>query len=392
MALPFSYSWKNVLARPQNTLLTAFAIALWAFLFLFFNGFIAGLNGAFTNSGSPANMFVLRANSTSEINSSVTREQASILAALPEVARAQDGSPLLVGECNVVVNLPRVGSDKGANVTIRGASERSFDAALGRSVRIVQGRKFNPASSELVVSRNISTRYQNASVGSTLHFQGNDWKVVGVFDGGGTAFDSEMWGDRDDVMALFKRSVFSSVTFKMADPAGSAALTRKIAADQRLQLQATTERAYYDSQQQGSDWMKYIFYFLTFVFSFSMFFASANAIFAAVQARTREIGTLRAIGFSGGSVLLVFVFEAIVLGLFGGLLGTIPAALLIPRLSTGTTSFTNGGFSDLTFNFKVTPELIALSLALCCLISLIGGLIPSMRAARMAITTALREA
>jgi putative ABC transport system permease protein len=201
-----------------------------------------------------------------------------------------------------------------------------------------------------------------------------------------------MWGDRDDVMAQFKRGAYSSVTFRMANPADSKALIKKIAVDQRLQLEAKTERGYYDSQQQGADWMKGIFYFLTFVFSFSMFFASANAIFAAVQARTREIGTLRAIGFSGGDVLLVFVVEAIVLGLFGGLLGTIPAALLIPRLTSGTTTFTNGSFSDFTFHFQVTPELIGISLALCCLIALIGGLLPSVRASRLTITTALREA
>jgi putative ABC transport system permease protein len=392
VAIPLRYSWKNVLARPLNTALTALAVALWAFLFIFFSGFLDGLRFALTATGSPSNAIVIRPQSTSETNSSVTRDQASVLATLPQVARDASGQPALAGEAIVLINLPRLGSSTGANVTIRGVTARSLDPGLGRRIRLLPGgRMFRSGAGELLVSRNISRRYQNCEVGSTLHFEHRDWHVVGVFDAGGTAFDSEIWGDRDEVLAQFKREAFSSVTFRMADPAGFPALRKAIADDQRLQLEAHTERQYYDDQRRGADWMKYIFYALTLIFSVSMFFAAANAIYAAVQARTREIGTLRAIGFSGADVLRAFLAESMALGLIGGLVGAVPASLLVSRLYSGTTNFSGGGFSDLTFQFRVTPQLFGVTLLLCCLICVVGGLVPSARASRIGITTALRE-
>jgi putative ABC transport system permease protein len=392
VAIPLRYSWKNVLARPLNTFLTALAVALWAFLFIFFSGFLDGLRHALQSTGSPSNVVVIRPQSTSETNSAVTRDQAAVLATLPQVARNAAGEPLLAGESIVLINLPRIGAATGANVTIRGVTARSADPGLGRNIRILPGgRMFLPGAGELLVSRNISKRYQDCTLGSRLHFEHRDWRVVGLFEAGGTAFDSEIWGDRDELLAQFKREAFSSVTFRMADPAGFPALKKLLADDQRLQLEAHVERRYYDDQRRGADWMKYIFYSLTLIFSVSMFFAAANAIYAAVQARTREIGTLRAIGFSGADVLRAFLVESMVLGLIGGLLGAVPASLLVSRLYSGTTNFSGGGFSDLTFQFRVTPQLFGMTLVLCCAICLVGGIVPSARAARLRITTALRE-
>ncbi len=391
MGLPLKYSVRNVFARPASTLLTALAIALWAFLFIFLSGFVEGIREALVSTGSADNVLVLRQGASSETNSGVTREQAQVLSTLTQVARGKADTPLLVSEAMVLINLPKVGSQYGANVGIRGVEPLSFDPQMGRHVKIMQGRMFQPMSGELVVSRNVSGRYQNCTLGSTLHFEHRDWKVVGVFDAGGTAFDSEIWGDREDVLQQFKRNAFSSVTFRLASPGGLKEVVALIAGDQRLQLEARTERSYYEAQQRGMEWIKFIFYALAVVFSVSMFFAASNAIYSAVQGRTREIGTLRAIGFSGGAVMQVFLLEALVLGILGGLLGSIPASLLVPRMSTGITNFGSSTFSDTSFHFHVSPQLFGTSLLLCCLISVVGGFLPSLRASSMQITRVLRE-
>ena len=386
MPVPIAYSFRNLWTRRLTTALTATGMALVVFVFAATLMLAEGLQKTLVETGSPDNVVVIRSGSQSEVQSGVERLQASIVESRPEVALGADGRPLLAKELVVLINLNKRGSNKPANVVIRGIGDSSL--AIRPQVRLSTGRMPRPGSSEILAGQSIARRFEGAGIGEHLRFAMRDWTVVGIFDAGTTGFSSEIWADADQLMQSFRRPVYSSVTFKMRDPAAFAPLKALLESDPRLTVEAKQETRYYlDQSEAMARFLRILGLTLTIIFSLGAIIGAMITMYAAVANRITEIGTLRALGFQRGSILLAFVLESLFLGMFGGILGVI-AASFMQLITISTMNWQS--FAELAFSFSLTPGIIIKSLLFALVMGLSGGILPAFRAARMNIVDALR--
>jgi ABC-type antimicrobial peptide transport system permease subunit len=386
--LPLAYIARNLWVRRVTTLLTAGGMALVVYVFATVLMMSEGIRQTLVATGQPDNVMALRKGAGAEINSAVDRQQAAILESLPGIATGSQGQVLLSKEPVVLNNLPKRGSGKPSNVTVRGTSATGLE--LRPQVQLVQGRMFRPGSSEIVTGRAVAEGFQGAALGETLRFAGRDWTVVGVFDSGRTGFDSEIWGDAEQMLQAFRRNAFSSIVFRLADATQFEAVKKAIEADPRLTVEAKPEIQFYAEQSEAlATFISILGTSLSIIFSIGAIVGAMITMFAAVAQRTGEIGTLRALGFRRGAVLLAFLCEALLLALVGGLLGLL-AATSMQAVNISTTNFQS--FAELAFQFKLTGRIVWQTLAFALFMGLLGGFVPAWRAARMKIVDCLRAA
>lgn len=385
MALPIKYNLRNLVVRKGSTLATAFTIGLTVAVFLMVMALARGIDLTLSSSGEPLNVIVVREGSTAELNSSVSREQFNDLRYLDGVVKEGD-QPLATAEIITLIYKPRKGMSQGSNVMVRGVGPMSFKLHSG--FQIVQGRTFQAGLTEAVVSKRISERFQGLDVGDKFRIQTTDYTVVGLFETGGKAFESEIWVDVNSLASTTNRETFSSVLLRVNDANALAALSKRITDDPKLHLKAVSERTFYEDQQGvASGALKVLAGFITFIMAVGAGFAGMNTMYAAVARRTKEIGTLRVLGFGRMSILIAFLLESMVVALLGVVIGVL-LAMPLNFVSTGTSNWTN--FSEIAFNFKVTFDLILIAFIFGAIIGFVGSLLPSIRAARLKIVEALR--
>ena len=388
MAIPVNYIARNLVARRLTTALTAGGMALVVYVFATVLMLSAGLEQTLVATGQDDNVVVIRRGSQTEVQSGIARMQAAVVESLPEIALAADGRPLISKEPVVLINLPKRSSGKPANVVIRGVTQAGL--ALRPQVKLVEGRMFRPGTAEVVAGRSIADGFQGAGLGETLRFASRDWTIVGVFDAGHTAFDSEIWGDAEQMLQAFRRTGYSSLLFRLNDPAQFDAVKLFIESDPRLTLEAKREKRFYAEQSEAlSKFISYLGTSISIIFSIGAVIGAAITMYASVASRTGEIGTLRALGFSRAAILVAFLGEALLLGLIGGIVG-LAAASVMQALSISTTNFQT--FAEIAFSFTLTPGIVIASLIFALAMGFVGGFLPAARAARMKIVDALRAA
>jgi putative ABC transport system permease protein len=385
--IPLVYNLRNLAARRVSTALTALGIGIVAWVFIFTLALAGGFQAALTTTGSPNNAIVIRKGSTAELMSILDREVAAAVSSQPEIARATDNTPLAASELMVVWNLRRK-SGTTTNVVVRGVGPKSL--ALRPKVRLREGRMFQPGLDELVVGKMVAERFQNSSIGSRLKLAGREWTVVGILDAQGSTYDSEIWGDVELFMPVFDRPVYQSLTLRLADASYLTPLKRRLESDPRMNVEVEREDRFYAAQSGTlADMLRMLGLFVTSIMSLGAIFGALNTMYAAVGARTKEVGTLLAIGFSRGAILTSFLIESVLLALLGGVIGCL-LALPVRGFTTGTMSFAT--FSELAFRFQVTPAMLLAGLGFAALMGLVGGFFPARKAATMPIVDSLREA
>lgn len=388
MNLPYSYIFRNLWTRKLTTLLTATGMALVVFVFATVLMLSEGLEKTLVATGSPDNVMVIRRSAETEIQSVIDRQQAAIIANLPQPAYDAAGKPLVSKELMVLMVLPKKGSGKPANVTVRGISETGL--ALRPQVRLAQGRMFRPGAREIIVGSKIAQSFSGIDIGEKLRLGLGEWTVSGVFDAGKTGFGSEIWGDVDQLMQAFRRNAYSSVIFKLADPAAFEEIQSRIENDPRLTVEAKRESRFYAEQSEMmSRFLEVLGLSLSAIFSAGAVIGAMITMYASVANRTAEIGTLRAIGFPQRSILQVFLLEALALSLMGGGAGLAMASFM-QLLTISTMNWQT--FSELAFTFTLTKTIAWQAVLFSLLMGLIGGFLPAVRAARMNIVDALRTA
>ena len=344
-----------------------------------------GFKATLDRTGDDTTAILLRAGSQAETNSVITREQVPLLAALPGIARGEDGRPLASPELSQVVNLPTLADGTDANVQFRGVGPAAW--AIRPGIRIVQGRKFTPGLREVVVGSGALTQFRGLAVGKQLKLANPQWSVVGVFESG-DSHDSELWADADVLAPAYQRPAFQSMTVKLAGADGFRQLKAALAADPRLKLDIQTTRDYYGKQSESlAKLVRILGTVIGTIMAIGAVFGALNTMYAAVAGRAREIATLRALGFRGLPVVTAVMLETMLLALLGGLLGAGIAWLVF---NGHTVSTLGQNFSQVVFQFKVTPELLWTGLKWALGIGLVGGLFPALRAARLPVTEALR--
>ena len=378
---------RNLLTRRMTTVLTASGMALVVMVFAATLMLTDGLQKTLVATGSPDNAIVIRKGAQTEVQSGVERQQANLVESLPGIAIGSDGSRLLAKELVVLINLPKRGSNKPSNVVIRGTSPASL--ALRPQVRLIEGRMPRPGSSEIMTGSGIARRFQGTGIGEHLRFGMRDWTVVGIFDGGTTGFNSEVWGDVDQLMQAFRRPVYSSMLFRLVDSTTFETLKDQIESDPRLTLEAKREPRYYlDQSEAMAKFLNILGMTLTMIFSLGAIIGAMITMYASVANRVGEIGTLRALGFRRSSILAAFLAEALILGLIGGLAGVFCASFL-QLITISTMNWQT--FSELSFSFHLTLTTALESIGFSMFMGLAGGLIPALRAGRISIVDALRE-
>ncbi len=387
MAIPIAYNLRNLIVRKTTTIMTALGIALTVAVLLSILALVSGLRTALQSSGNPLNVLVLRKGSTAELTSNLNRQAFQDIKFKPGIARGKTGEPLASLEMVTVINLASVDAPDGNNVNLRGVSPAGIE--LRDDLKIDSGRWFEAGKREVVAGKSIARRFPAARLGQKLHFGRGDWEVVGVMSAGQSATNSEIFADLNQVSSDFQRSeVLSSALLRATDPIAADALVKNIGGDQRLNVTAEPEEAYYASQTKSGAPIQFIGIFVSVIMAVGSSFAAMNTMYAAVARRAREIGTLRVLGFSRGSILLSFFAESILLSALGGLLG----CLLVLPLNGVTTGIGNSvTFSEIGFNFRVTPAIMAIGVAFAMLLGAFGGLFPARSAANKEILTALRE-
>jgi len=388
MPVPLRYSARNLWARKLTTALTAGGMALVVFVFAAVMMLDAGLKQTLVATGQPDNILVTRRSSGTEIQSGVDRTQAAIVESQPEIAIGPGGVSMASKEVVVLIAQPKRDTGVPTNVTVRGVGAQGL--ALRPQVRVISGRMFRPGSAEIVVGRSIGERFDGTGIGESLRFGGRDWTVVGVFDGGGSAFDSEIWGDGEQMIQAFRRQAFSSVAARLADPARFDELKRRLESDPRLTLDVKRERTFYEEQSEVmSNFISYLGLTLSVIFSVGAMIGAMITMYSAVANRTAEIGALRALGFRRGSILLAFLAEALFLALIGWIVGlALASGMQLVQISTMNWQ----SFSELAFRFTLTPVIVLKSLVFALAMGLAGGFLPAVRAARLKIVDALRAA
>jgi putative ABC transport system permease protein len=388
MAIPIIYNLRSLRARWVSAIVAVLGIAGTVGVFLAMLGLARGFHATLVSSGSPDNVLIRRSGSSSELDGAVPLEQVRVLEDKPAIAR-EGGQPLVSPEAVVIAPFPLMTTGTDANVQVRGVTPEALK--VRKNVRIVQGRFFQPGLAELVIGRNVASTYQGLNLGKTVKFGGGTWTVVGIFDAGGSAFDSEIWSDVRVLNQTYKRpdDLYQSVTVSLTSPAAFDQLKDSITADPTLTVQVDREIDYYARQSEVlTTLITVLGTLVAIIMGFGAVFGALNTMYSAVSERSREIATMRAIGFGAFSIVVSFLFEALLIAFIGGLLGSI-AVLKLNGLTTSTLNMQT--FSSVAFAFRITPALLLIGIAFALLMGLIGGVPPAIRAARRPVALALRE-
>ena len=391
MKIPVNYSFRNLWTRKLTTSMTIAGLALVVFVFTAILMLAHGLEQTMVATGSDENAMVLRESAESETLSSVGLDAADIISTMPEIATGSDGKPMITKEIVTMINLSKRGADPSdlSNVIVRGVSPTGLQ--LRPQIKMVEGRMFTFGASEIIVAKGIQQAYANVEVGNSIKFGGRSWKIVGLFDAGKTAFASEMWGDNDQIRQAFNRQGFNILLFRLRNHDALSTFKTKLAADPRLNdLKVLPEKEFYAGESETlATFIRVLGLIVTIIFSFGAMIGAMITMYAAVANRTVEIGTLRALGFKRGNVLVAFLIESLLLSLIGGGLGLLLASLMT-FVSVSTTNFTS--FSEIAFSFSLSGPIIITSLIFATVMGIVGGFLPSVRASRLDIINALRSA
>jgi putative ABC transport system permease protein len=387
MAVPISYNIRNLRQRKAATVMTALGIALTVTTALFIMALLDGLKHAFVSTGQPLNVLVVRKGSQAEMQSFMTVEATRVIRYLPGVAMSSNGEPLASGEHVVVINLPRKDGSGEVNVTVRGMGP--IGITLRPNVKLTEGRWFVPGQREVVVSQAIHKRFAHADVGDEIQFGQGTWKVVGIFDASGTAHESEIWGDVNQMGADFDRKDgFSSVLMQAVDAIAADALSRRVSDDQRLKLEGMRETEYYAAQTSSGAPIKLVGTLVAIIMAVGSCFAAMNTMYAAVAYRAREVAILRVLGFSRPNILASFLFESLLLALLGGLIGIV---LLLPFNGMSAGSYNLVTFSEVIYSVHLSLRVVTVAIGLAVLMGLLGGLVPAWHASCENIVVTLRD-
>jgi putative ABC transport system permease protein len=384
--LPFSYSLRNLWTRKVTTLLTVSGMALVVYVFAAVLMLSEGLKKTLQDTGSFENAIVVRRSADAEVVSIIQRREAAIVETQPEIAPGPGGEPLVSREVTVLVSLPKAGTGQAGLVTIRGVSPNSL--TLRPQIALKSGRLFRPGTAEIIIGSSIAKRFKGTGLGQMIRFGLKDWLVVGIFDARQTGFDSEIWGDADQIMATFRRSVYSSLVLKLRPEASFQTLKKRLEGDPRLTVTVKQEAQFYaDQSEMMARFIRILGLSMTFIFSFGAMIGAMVTMYAAVANRTMEIGTLRALGFVRRSILGAFLIESLLLGALGGIVG-VAAASLMQWVTISTINWQT--LSELAFSFVLTFTIAYRALVFALVMGLLGGFLPALRAARMNIVEALR--
>lgn len=390
--IPILYNFKSVIVRWRSTWATILGVALVVTVYILMQAMAAGLEKSSQNTGDPRNVMIVRKGSTAESSSQVSRAQLKVIQYFPQIERDPLGKPIISADLVVIINLPRRDNGGEANVTMRGVTP--MGRQLRPQVKLVNGRWFTPGKREAVVSMKMAKRFASCDPGQKFKTGGNELTVVGWFDGSESAFDSEMWMDADEARSIFDRENYSSVLARVANTNDAAALMQRIESDKRMPLRADFETKYYAEQTSTAGPIKFLGSFLATAMSIGAIFAAMNTMYASVGARTREIGTLRVLGFRRRTILASFNLEGAILAGIGGLLGC-SLALLAQYLCVafgvrfGTLSFNT--FSEVIFQFRVTPMLVVQGMIFAVIVGIIGSFFPAIRASRLPVIASLKS-
>jgi putative ABC transport system permease protein len=386
MKIPFVYNLRSALRRPVSSAMTALGVAFVVGVFIAMLALANGFRTALIRTGSPDNVLVLRKGADSELASGISRDAANVIAALPEIAAGPDGRPLVSPEVFVPVNLASASGGEDQLVVARGVTMQAFD--VRRNVKIVAGRRFAPGRDEVIIGTTIASRLAHSAVGDSVAFGGRTWLVAGHFSAGGSAFESEIWGENDQLMPVLRGQVFQVVAFRLRSPALYAQAKAALENDPRLQVDARRESEFYASQSLAlRTILGFLAVFITAIMAVGAIFGAVNTMYAAVASRTGEIGVLLTLGFKPRSVLASFLAEAVGLALVGGLLGCL-VAIPINGVVTSTTNWSS--FSMIAFHFLVTPRILVEGVLFSLVMGALGGYFPARRASRLPVVQAIR--
>jgi putative ABC transport system permease protein len=388
MAIPIVYNIRSVRARWTSAIVAVAGIAGTVGVFVAMLSLANGFRATLVSSGSPDNALIVRGGATSEMTSGVGLDSVKIIQDAPGIARGPNG-PLVTAEAVLMAPIPLRSTGTDANVEVRGVSPNVLE--IRKQVKIVEGRMFSPGLAEVIVGKNANTTYSGLTLGNTINLGTMQWKVVGIFDAGGSSFDSEVWGDPHLLTAAYNRpdTFFQSVTVHLTSPDSLKTLQDSLTADPRLNVDVTREIDYYAKQStRMTALIKTLGGFVAFVMAIGAVFGALNTMYSAVADRGREIATMRALGFGGPSVVFSFLLEALLISFVGGLLGCV-AVLRLNGMTTSTINFQT--FSNLAFAFKITPGLLAEGIIFALVMGVLGGFFPAVRAAGLPVATALRE-
>ena len=386
MAIPLKYNIGNLMSRKVSALMTLLGIGVVIAVMVAMLALYNGVQQALVSSGSKDNLMVLREGAQAESTSWVTRDKYRIISALPGIEKSRNGEPLVSPELVIIFKLPRRDNPTGSNVNVRGVTPKALE--IRPYIQLVEGRMFQSGVSEVIVSRRMQKRFLNTDIGNTFTFGPRTWTVVGVFDAKGTSFDSEIWADLDYLGLAQKRPEYSSVLIKPESAAAHQPIIDAIRTDARLKLLVKTEHKYYEDQTSGLLGIRILVTIVTFFMILGATLGAMNTMFSSVASRKRELATMRALGFKRRDVLLSVVVEAVVVAGLAGIAGVL-LALPVNGIATGTANFVT--FSEVAFNFTISPQVALFAIALAIVAGVIGGLLPAITAARLPITQALRE-
>lgn len=386
MRIPLVYNVRSLLRRPVSSAMTALGVALVVAVFIAMLALANGFRMALVRTGSPDNVLVLRKGADSELSSGISRANAAIIAALPQVAAGTDGRPLASAEVFVPMSLDAATGGGDRLVVTRGVSAQAFE--VRQNVRIVAGRRFAQGRDEVIIGSAIAPRLAHSAVGDTIHFAGRGWLVAGHFGSGGSAFESEIWGENEQLMPVLRGEFFQVIALRLRDPAVFDEVKRTLEDDRRLQVDARRESEFYAAQSTILRViLDFLAVFITGIMAIGAVFGAVNTMYAAVASRTGEIAVLLTLGFKPRSVLASFLTEATFLALVGGLLGCL-VALPINGIVTSTTNWSS--FSMIAFSFLVTPRILLEGVIFSVVMGVLGGYFPARRAARMPVVQAIR--
>ena len=386
MKIPLIYNVRSLLRRPVSSAMTAVGIALVVAVFIAMLALANGFKMALVRTGSPDNVLVLRKGADSELSSGIGRANAAIIAALPQIATGSDGRPLASPEIFVPMSLDIASGHGDVLVVARGVSAQAFE--VRQNVRIIAGRRFAQGRDEVIIGTAIASRLAHSAVGDTIHFGGRGWLVAGHFSSGGSSFESEIWGENEQLMPVLRGEFFQVIALRLKSAALYEDVKRVLEADPRLQVDAHRESEFYASQSAVLRViLNFLAVFITGIMAIGAVFGAVNTMYAAVASRTGEIAVLLTLGFKPRSVLASFLTEATFLALVGGLLGCL-VALPINGIVTSTTNWSS--FSMIAFSFLVTPRILLEGVIFSLVMGVLGGFFPARRAARMPVVQAIR--
>ncbi len=386
--IPANYTIRNIVKHKITSALTVLGVSLVVFVFAGSMMLTNGLKKTLVSTGADNNVIVIRKAAQTEVQSIIGYEQAKIISAAPEIAKGADGNPLFTNEVYVLISLAKRKSDEKANIVARGVTPKSLE--LRPNIKITAGRMWEDAGSEIIAGKLAAERFVGCGLGEKVRFGSREWTVVGIFDAQGSGFDSEIWGDVVQLSDAFRRPVYSSLTFRMADTTQFEALKTRLENDRRLPVEAKREKVYYAEQSRTIiTFLNITGIVISVVFSLAAIVGAMITMYAAVANRTKEIGTLRSLGFGRFSILTSFLFESVTISFLGGVLGLV-IAYFLRFLRISTTNWDT--FSELTFNFGISWNIAIWAIIFSLLMGIIGGFLPAVRAARLKIVDSLRSA